>query len=95
MGAMGVSMGRARTVGIAVVAPVRGGRGVVAPAVALVYILLWSSAFIATKVGVTHSPLLTLLAARFGVGQRKLVRFVLPKPHGHKPGGGWEGRRYS
>ena len=33
--------------------------------VALFYILLWSSAFIATKVGVTHSPPLTLLAARF------------------------------
>ena len=32
--------------------------------VALFYILLWSSAFIATKVGVTHSPPLTLLAAR-------------------------------
>jgi len=24
-----------------------------------------------------------------------LVRFVLPKPQGHKPGGGWEDRRYS
>ncbi len=77
MGAMGVSMGRARTVGRAVVAPVRGGRGAVAPAVALVYILLWSSAFIATKVGVTHSPPLTLLAARFGVGQRKLRRTAI------------------
>lgn len=33
--------------------------------VALFYILLWSSAFIATKIGVTHSPPLTLLAARF------------------------------
>ncbi len=33
--------------------------------VALFYIVLWSSAFIATKVGVTHSPPLTLLAARF------------------------------
>ncbi len=30
-----------------------------------------------------------------GVGQRKLVRLVLPKPHGHRPRGGWEGRRYS
>jgi len=49
----------------------------VAPAVALVYILLWSSAFIATKVGVTHSPPLTLLAARFGVGQRKLRRTAI------------------
>ena len=34
-------------------------------AVALFYILLWSSAFIATKVGVTHSPPLTFLAIRF------------------------------
>lgn len=34
-------------------------------AVALCYILLWSSAFIATKVGVTHSPPLTLLTVRF------------------------------
>ncbi len=33
--------------------------------VALFYILLWSSAFIATKVGVTHSPPLSLLAVRF------------------------------
>ncbi len=33
--------------------------------VALFYILLWSSAFIATKIGVTHSPPLTLLSARF------------------------------
>jgi len=34
-------------------------------AVALFYILLWSSAFIATKVGVAHSPPLTLLTVRF------------------------------
>ena len=34
-------------------------------AVALFYILLWSSAFIATKVGVAHAPPLTLLSARF------------------------------
>jgi drug/metabolite transporter (DMT)-like permease len=33
--------------------------------VALFYILLWSSAFIATKIGVTHSPPLTLLSVRF------------------------------
>ncbi len=33
--------------------------------VALFYVLLWSSAFIATKVGVTHSPPLTLLSVRF------------------------------
>lgn len=34
-------------------------------AVALFYIVLWGSAFIATKVGVTYSPPLTLLAIRF------------------------------
>ena len=34
-------------------------------AVALLYILLWSSAFIATRVGVEHSPPLTLLSIRF------------------------------
>ena len=33
-------------------------------AVALLYILLWSSSFIATKVVLRHSPPLTLLAAR-------------------------------
>ncbi|HEV2655240.1 MAG TPA: hypothetical protein VGT82_09780, partial [Ktedonobacteraceae bacterium] len=33
--------------------------------IALFYILLWSSAFIATKIGVTHSPPLTLLSVRF------------------------------
>ncbi|GAC1469561.1 MAG: DMT family transporter [Ktedonobacteraceae bacterium] len=33
--------------------------------VALFYILLWSSAFIATKIGVTHSPPFTLLSVRF------------------------------
>jgi len=40
-------------------------RSRVVVAVALLYILLWSSAFIATKVGVTHSPPLTLLSVRF------------------------------
>jgi drug/metabolite transporter (DMT)-like permease len=34
-------------------------------AVALVYILLWSSSFIATKVVIRYSPPLTLLSARF------------------------------
>ena len=34
-------------------------------AVALVYIVLWSSSFIATKVVIRHSPPLTLLSARF------------------------------
>ncbi len=48
----------------------------VAPAVALLYILLWSSAFIATKVGVTHSPPLTLLAARFLVAAAVLAALV-------------------
>ena len=38
---------------------------VVVTAVALLYILLWASAFIATKVGVTHSPPLILLSTRF------------------------------
>lgn len=33
--------------------------------VALLYIALWSSAFIATKVGVSHSPPLSLLVVRF------------------------------
>lgn len=42
-----------------------GSHSLVVTSVALVYILLWSSAFIATKVGVTHSPPLTLLAVRF------------------------------
>jgi probable blue pigment (indigoidine) exporter len=40
-------------------------RSVLVTSVALLYILLWSSAFIATKVGVSHSPPLTLLSARF------------------------------
>jgi len=40
-------------------------RSVLVTGVALLYILLWSSAFIATKVGVSHSPPLILLAARF------------------------------
>ncbi len=34
-------------------------------AIALLYILLWSSSFIATKIVLRHSPPLTLLAARF------------------------------
>jgi drug/metabolite transporter (DMT)-like permease len=42
-----------------------GGRSALVIGVALLYILLWSSAFIATKVGVSHSPPLTLLSARF------------------------------
>ena len=45
------------------VSPVR--RSPLIVAVALFYILLWGSAFIATKVGVTYSPPLTLLSIRF------------------------------
>ncbi|MDQ2888319.1 MAG: DMT family transporter [Chloroflexota bacterium] len=40
-------------------------RSLLVTVIALFYILLWSSAFIATKIGVTHSPPLTLLSARF------------------------------
>ncbi len=65
-------------------AVVAEGRGIplarkqplVVTAVALLYILLWSSAFIATKVGVTHSPPLTLLAVRFLVAAAVLAAFV-------------------
>ncbi len=42
-----------------------GKRSPLVTIVALFYILLWSSAFIATKIGVTHSPPLTLLSVRF------------------------------
>jgi len=41
--------------------------------IALFYILLWSSAFIATKVGVTHAPPLTLLCTRFLVAAALLA----------------------
>ncbi len=44
--------------------------------VALFYILLWSSAFIATKIGVTHSPPLTLLSARFLVAALLMAGLV-------------------
>ena len=40
-------------------------RSVVVTLIALLYILLWSSAFIATKIVVLHGPPLTVLAARF------------------------------
>ncbi|MBA2393682.1 MAG: DMT family transporter [Ktedonobacteraceae bacterium] len=46
-------------------AVVTGKRSPLVTIVALFYILLWSSAFIATKIGVTHSPPLTLLSVRF------------------------------
>ena len=63
-------------------------RSVIVTAVALLYILLWSSAFIATKVGVTHSPPLTLLSARFLVAAALLVLLVrvrgLPWPRGRR-----------
>ncbi|GAC1393816.1 MAG: DMT family transporter [Ktedonobacteraceae bacterium] len=54
--------------------------------VALFYILLWSSAFIATKIGVTHSPPLTLLATRFLTAAliMALLAWILklPRPQG-------------
>lgn len=57
-------------------------------AVALLYILLWSSAFIATKVGVTHSPPLTLLSTRFLVAAGAMAVLArvqrLPWPHGRR-----------
>lgn len=53
---------------------------------ALFYILLWSSAFIATKVGVTHSPPLTLLSIRFLTAALLMSLLVwilkLPLPQG-------------
>ena len=52
--------------------------------VALFYILLWSSSFIATKVGVTHSPPLLLLSARFLVAALLMALLAcawrLPRP---------------
>ena len=54
--------------------------------VALCYILLWSSSFIATKVGVTYSPPLTLLSARFLVAALLMTLLAytwrLPRPRG-------------
>ncbi len=54
--------------------------------VALFYILLWSSAFIATKIGVTHSPPLTLLSTRFLVAGLLMAMLAwlrkLPRPQG-------------
>ncbi|MDQ2831042.1 MAG: DMT family transporter, partial [Chloroflexota bacterium] len=78
-----MGMRRAGAVGARVVAPARGGRGAVVTGVALLYILLWSSAFIATKVGVTHSPPLTLLAARFLVAAALLA--LLARARGLSP----------
>jgi drug/metabolite transporter (DMT)-like permease len=46
-------------------ATAHAGPSLLTTAVALVYIVLWASAFIATKVGVSHSPPLTLLSTRF------------------------------
>ncbi len=54
--------------------------------VALFYILLWSSAFIATKIGVTHSPPFTLLSTRFLVAGLLMAALAwirkLPRPQG-------------
>lgn len=54
--------------------------------VALLYILLWSSAFIATRVGVQHSPPLSLLCARFLSASLLLIVLArlrgLPAPRG-------------
>ncbi len=53
---------------------------------ALFYILLWSSAFIATKIGVTHSPPLSLLATRFLCAALVMALLAwickLPRPQG-------------
>jgi drug/metabolite transporter (DMT)-like permease len=63
-----------------------GKRSPLVTVVALFYILLWSSAFIATKIGVTHSPPLTLLSVRFlsAALLMGLLAWVkkLPLPHG-------------
>lgn len=60
-------------------------------ATALFYILLWGSAFIATKVGVTHSPPLTLLAMRFLAAAALMALLVwllrLPLPQGRRAWG--------
>ena len=67
------------------------GRSRVVVAVALLYILLWSSAFIATKVGVTHSPPLTLLSVRFLCAAAILTVLArargLPAPQGRSAWG--------
>lgn len=59
--------------------------------VALLYILLWSSAFIATKVGVEHSPPLTLLSARFLLAALIMAALArvrgLPAPSGRRAWG--------
>ena len=65
-------------------APLPTKRSLLITGVALFYILLWSSAFIATKIGVTHSPPLTLLAARFLAAALLMTILVwicrLPRP---------------
>ncbi|HET8844022.1 MAG TPA: DMT family transporter [Ktedonobacteraceae bacterium] len=43
---------------------------------ALLYVLLWSSAFIATKIGVTYSPPLSFLAVRFLCAALLMVVFA-------------------
>lgn len=61
-------------------------RSLLITVVALFYILLWGSAFIATKIGVTHSPPLTLLASRFLVAALLMAVLAwiwkLPRPQG-------------
>ncbi|MGI8690766.1 MAG: DMT family transporter [Thermomicrobiales bacterium] len=55
-------------------------------AVALFYIALWSSSFIATKIVLRHSPPLTLLAARFIVSACAMALLArmrgVPRPQG-------------
>ena len=74
------------------------GLGVMAPkgaplttAVALLYVLLWSSAFIASRVGVQHSPPLSLLSVRFLSAALVLAAIVvvrrLPAPRGRRAWG--------
>jgi len=54
--------------------------------VALLYIFLWSSAFIATKIGIVYCPPLALLSIRFIVAAIILIFFIvlwrLPLPRG-------------
>jgi drug/metabolite transporter (DMT)-like permease len=56
--------------------------------VALLYIVLWSSAFIATKIGIKYCPPLALLSIRFIVAALILVFFIvlwrLPLPRGRR-----------
>ncbi|MDB5075111.1 MAG: hypothetical protein JWO42_1290 [Chloroflexi bacterium] len=66
----------------------RAVRPLVVTCVALLYILLWSSAFIATRVGVQHSPPLSLLCIRFLIAAGLLAALAclrgLPAPRGRQ-----------